>query len=369
VNLGPDVNTTAWETQPSLSADGRTLYFVSNRPGGMGQSDIWMTRLQDNGVWTEPKNLGETINTGGSEMAPYFHPDGRTLYFSSDGQVGLGGMDLFVSRSDSAGNWLEPENLGYPINSSGDEINIVVNAWGDKAYISSNQHEGYGGYDIFNFELPLDARPTPSTFMKGVVKDKESGEPLEAYFSLTDVNSNIEIVRSFSDPANGEFLVCIPTSKVYALNVSAGGYLFYSGNFALEGLASEMEPFFVNVELSPIREGETMVLRNIFFGTDDYQLKASSFAELKKLIAFLNYNSGVKVEIRGHTDNTGDADYNKVLSAKRAQSVYDYLVENGVEAKRLAFKGYGATLPVADNDTREGRAKNRRTEIGILKSD
>lgn len=369
VNFGPIVNTNAWETQPSLSSDGRTLYFVSNRAGGKGQSDIWMSRLQDNGEWTNPENLGEFINTKKSEMAPYIHPDGQTLYFSSDGHVGMGGMDLFVSRLDSSGNWSEPVNLGYPVNTPSDEINIIVNAWGDKAYISSNQHKGMGGYDIFEFELTGDARPVASTFMKGVVKDKFSKLPLEAYFSLIDLKSGMEIVRSFSDPANGEFLVCIPTNMEYALNVSASGYLFYSENFAINGFTSAIEPYFVDVNLTPIRKDEIMVLRNIFFETDDYQLKTSSFTELKKLIEFLNNNPGLKVEIRGHTDNTGEIEYNQELSSNRAKSVYDYLVGNGIDSRRLAFKGFGSSMPLEENDTEQGRAKNRRTEIGILESE
>jgi flagellar motor protein MotB len=368
INLGPVINTNAWETQPSLSSDGRSLFFVSNRAGGKGQSDIWMSRLQDNGEWTNPENLGEEINTQKSEMAPYIHPDGQTFYFSSDGHVGMGGMDLFVSRIDSAGNWSGPLNLGYTVNTPSDEINIIVNAWGDKGYISSNQHDGQGGYDIFEFELTGAAKPVASTFMKGIVKDKMTKQPLEAYFSLIDLTSGNEIVRSFSDPVNGGFLVCIPTDKEYALNVSAAGYLFFSENYALAGLSSEVEPFFVDVELSPIQKGETMTLRNIFFETDGYQLEPSSFTELNKLIEFLNYNPGLKIEIGGHADGTGDAKYNLDLSAKRAQSVFDYLVQHGVDARHLVHKGYGLSMPVAGNDTEAGRAKNRRTEIIILEN-
>ncbi len=369
INLGPLINTNAWETQPSLSSDGRTLFFVSNRAGGNGQSDIWLSRLQDNGEWTNPKNPGDKINTKKSEMAPYIHPDGQTLYFSSDGHVGLGGMDLFVSRLDSSGNWTGPENLGYPVNTPSDEINIIVNAWGDKAYISSNQHDGLGGYDIFEFQIFGTAKPIASTFMKGVVRDEITKAPLEAYFSLIDLDTGREIVRSFSDSADGEFLVCIPTNHEYALNVSAEGYLFYSENFALNGLTSAIKPFFIDVELTPINKGGTMILRNIFFHTNSYQLKATSYAELNKLIGFLQYNHRLKVEIRGHTDNIGDVDYNMELSGKRARSVYDYLIENGIDARRLAYKGFGSSMPVSENDTEPGRAKNRRTEISILKND
>jgi outer membrane protein OmpA-like peptidoglycan-associated protein len=366
VNLGPVINTTKWETQPSLSSDGRTLYFTSNRPGGFGKSDIWMSRLQDNGDWSVPENLGEVINTRGSEMAPFIHPDGQTLYFSSDRHVGMGGIDLFVTQRDSANNWSDPVNLGFPINTSADEINIIVNAAGDKAYISSNQLAGFGGYDIFKFELPPKLRPVSSTYMKGNVYDGKTIKPLEAYFSLTDLSTDKEVVRSFSDESTGGFLVCIPTNREYALNVSKNGYLFHSENFSLSGLNNQITPYIIDIFLEPVGEGETMVLRNIFFDTGKYEIKEESRTELKKLIEFLEYNPTLKIEISGHTDNIGSENYNRQLSENRAKAVYDYLVKNNVEATRLTYKGYGFLNPLESNETEAGRSKNRRTEIKIL---
>ncbi len=368
VNLGPPVNTGAWETQPSLASDGRTLYFVSTRPGGWGESDIWKSYLQDDGHWSTPENLGETINTEGSEMAPFIHPDGQTLYFSSDRHPGLGGMDLFVSRLDSSGKWSEPENLGFPVNTSSDEINILVNAWGDKGYISSNQQAGEGGYDIFEFKLYDVVKPVPSTYMKGVVRDSVTKRSLEAYFSLKDLSTGKEIVRSFSDPSTGEFLVCIPANREYALSVSADGYLFYSENIALKGRPGIVKPHHVEIGLIPLRKGEAITLNNIFFKTDSSQLQPSSYVELNQLVDFLNSNPGIKVEIRGHTDNTGEEQYNLMLSTRRAKAVYDFLVGHGIDSRRLQYKGFGAAVPLAGNNTETGRAKNRRTEIFILEN-
>lgn len=368
VNLGEAVNSPHWDSQPSLSSDGRTLYYVSSRPGGFGNSDIWTSRLQDDGSWSEPENIGGTINTYGSEMAPFIHPDGRTLYFSSDRHIGMGGIDLFMSRKDSLGNWSKPVNLGYPINTSGDEINIIVNARGNRAYISAEQLSGHGGYDIYSFELYNEIRPVSSIYMKGLVKDAEDGRPLEAFFSLTGLDSGQTIVRSFSDPSTGAFLVCIPTNREYALNVSKKGYLFYSENIALKGTATSLDPFLVNIYLDPVKTGQKAVLRNIFFETDEYSLKTKSRAELRKLVEFLSFHPDVKIEISGHTDNVGSKDYNLQLSENRAKAVYTYLLGQGINRERLQYKGYGYSQPVAKNITDKGRALNRRTEIKVIET-
>lgn len=366
VNLGPVVNTGAWESQPSLSSDGRTLYFASARGGGKGKSDIWTSYLQDNGKWSPPANLGKTINTQGSEMAPFIHPDGQTLYFSSDRHVGMGGIDLFFSRLDSTGNWSEPVNLGYPLNTPGDEINVVVDAAGVKGYFSADNFGGFGGYDIFEFELHEAIRPVPSTYMKGVVTDAVTGQPLEAYFSLIDLKTGEEAVRSFSDEITGEFLVCIPVDRKYALNVSKEGYLFYSENFTFPEIKTGIKPYLINIRLNPIGAGQSMVLRNIFFDMGEYDLKPESVVELKKLAEFLKTNPLVKIEISGHTDNLGTAEFNKKLSKNRAREVYDYIIGQGIDPGRLTYGGYGFSQPVADNETAAGRAQNRRTEVTIV---
>ncbi len=364
-NLGPEVNSASWDSQPSLAPDGRTLYFASTRAGGYGNSDLWKSVLQDDGNWSSPENLGDVINTYGSEMAPFIHADGKTLYFSSDRHPGMGGIDLFVSRMDDNGQWSKPVNLGYPVNTPGDEINIIVNARGNKAYISANLQGGFGGYDIYEFELHEKVRPTPSTYLKGIITDAKTNLPVEAYFVLISLDTGEELVRSFSDAKNGEFLLCIPTNRDYALNVSSEGYMFFSENFSLTGITTEVAPFIMNISLNPITIGETIVLKNIFFDTGKHQLKPESIAELKKLVEFLEHNPSLAIEVSGHTDNIGGKDFNLELSRNRAKAVYTFLKENGISPERLSFTGHGFSKPIATNDTEEGRAQNRRTEILI----
>lgn len=366
-NMGDVINSYAWDSQPSFSSDGRTLYFVSARPGGHGGSDIWKSVLSDEGRWSKPQNLGFPINTSGEEMAPFIHPDGRTLYFSSDGHLGLGKKDLFVSKRQQDGTWSKPFNLGYPINTEADEINIIVDAAGDKGYISTDKLGGYGKKDIYFFDLYDSIRPEPVTYMKGRVFDAQTKEKLGAHFELIDLATEAVIVESFSDPKSGEFLVVIPSNKNYALNVSKKGYLFYSDHFELKGIYEKTDPYIKDIYLKPIKEGESIVLKNIFFDYDKYELKEESIPELKKAIEFLKYNPSLYVEIGGHTDDQGSAEYNLELSKQRARSVYDYLVEHGIPPGRLTYKGYGFEQPIATNETEEGRAMNRRTEFKIIR--
>jgi outer membrane protein OmpA-like peptidoglycan-associated protein/tetratricopeptide (TPR) repeat protein len=365
-NLGAPVNTAAWESQPSFSSDGRTLFFASNRKDGYGKSDIWTSTLLDDGKWSPPQNLGATINTRGSEMSPFIHPDGRTLYFASDRHPGMGGVDLFLSRMDENNVWSDPVNLGFPINTSGDEINIIINTRGNKAYISSERHDGFGGYDIFEFELYDEIRPLPVTYIKGVITDAKTGQPLEAFFSLLDITSGREVVNATSEKKTGTFLVCVPAFKEYALNVSCEGYLFYSENISISGTHSEMKPKQVDIQLQPVEKGGKMVLRNIFFETGKYDIEAESEVELQRIVRFLEYYPSVKIEISGHTDTVGSAEYNLSLSQKRAKAVVDYLIANGIDPQRLSYQGYGFSRPVAGNATPENRAINRRTEIEIM---
>ncbi|MFN8134608.1 MAG: hypothetical protein U0Z17_05085 [Bacteroidales bacterium] len=226
INLGSTVNTASWESQPCLAADGRTLYFVSTRAGGHGGSDIWKSVLQDDGSWSTPVNLGDSVNSPGNEMAPFIHPDGRTLYFSSTGHPGMGGADLFVSRLSPQGTWQKPENLGYPVNTRLDEINLVINAQGTEAYISAERPNGFGNTDIYRFELPAQVQPESVSYVHGKVFDKITLLPLAASFELIDMQSYRVVVSSDSDPLNGEFVMSLPVDKQYALNVSCKGYLF-----------------------------------------------------------------------------------------------------------------------------------------------
>jgi outer membrane protein OmpA-like peptidoglycan-associated protein/tetratricopeptide (TPR) repeat protein len=365
-NLGELVNSTAWESQPCLAVDGRTLFFVSTRRGGFGGSDIWKSVLQDDGYWGAPVNLGNTINTSSDEMAPFIHPDGRTLYFSSRGHMGLGGADLFVSRLDNAGIWQQPENIGYPVNTKRDEINLIINAKGTEAFISAERENGFGNIDIYRFELPEQSRPASVSYVQGKVYDKNTLLPLKAAIELIDMQKNTVIVNSTSDPITGEFLMSLPVDKDYAVNIARSGYLFYSTNFNVSRGNDSVNPIKLDIPMQPLAVGEKVVLHNIFFETDKFELLSYSQSELERLITFMTKNTTTQIEIGGHTDSEGSETHNNQLSQNRAKAVYDYLVSKGVEAGRLTFKGYGESAPIESNDTPEGRAKNRRTEFKVV---
>lgn len=367
-NLEEPVNTGSWESQPSFSSDGRTLYFVRRikNENGHTHSDILVTHIGDNGQWSVPVSAGDKINTSESEMSVFIHPDDQTLYFSSNGHPGMGGLDIFYSRRQKDGTWGEPVNIGYPINTSGDENSILVSPFGEVAYFASNRSDSKGGLDIYQFNLPPMTRPQAITYMKGKVMDANSKQLLAANFELIDLATGVRIISSASDPVTGEFLIALPSGKSYALNVSRKDYLFYSDNFMMTDPKSAAEPFLKDVLMHPMKAGESIVLKNIFFATDSFALKEASKIELGKLLHFMKANPGLKIEIGGHTDNVGDKKYNQLLSEKRARSVFDYLVSDGILASRLLFKGYGDSKPVADNNSEKGRAQNRRTEFTVV---
>ncbi len=363
-DIAPPVNTSGWESQPSISADGRTLYFVSNRKGGFGGYDIWKSNLTEKG-WSEPENLGPNINTAFDEQSPFIHADDSTLYFCSNGWPGLGGMDLFVSRLGKDGKWQKPTNLGYPINSNGDENGLALTANGNYAFFASNKLNGYGGFDIYTFELPPSLRPHQATYVKGTVLDAVTKKPLEASVEILDLEKNNPVYQDYSSESEGDFLATITTGKDYGLNIAKDGYLFYSGNFSLKGHVTK-DPFNITVNLQPIEVGSKVILQNIFFATNKFELQDESRAELQKLIDFLGLNPGVKIEVSGHTDNKGSLQANQILSENRAKAVYQYLIANGINAGRISYKGYGQTQPIATNETDDGRSQNRRTEFKIV---
>jgi outer membrane protein OmpA-like peptidoglycan-associated protein len=366
MNMGEEVNTGTWDSNPCLSADGKTVYFVSKRAGGQGASDIWTAERLPDGRWGNVMNLGATVNSKGAEMTPYIHPDGKTLYFASDGHLGMGKIDLFLSRKNDKGQWTEPVNLGYPINDYKNQMGLLINAKGDLAYISSDMRGGEGGYDIYTFDLYDDARPTSVNYMKGVVADFNAKRPLQAKFQLYDLNSNTLLVESESDALNGDFLVVIPSGTLLGLNVSKPGYLFYSEQFEVKGDYSSTAPFLKNVYLKPLQVGQKIVLENIFFASASYELEKQSFVELQKVKELLQKNPTIRIEISGYTDNVGDAADNVKLSNQRAKAVFDYLVSIDVPVKNLTYKGYGEEQAIADNATEEGRKKNRRTELKVI---
>ena len=363
-NLGEPINSSAKETQPSISADGRTLYFVSTRGDGKGGQDIWTSTIDDKGNWSKPVNL-EEINTFGDESSPYIHMDGRTLYFASNGWPGMGQYDLFVTRKDSAGNWSTPENLGYPINSKHNEEGMIVNARGDRAYYSSDRGDGHIR-NIFTFELYPEARPQPVSYMKGKIYDAQYYKSLKALFELIDLATAEKTVSAYSDSASGEFLVCIPSGKDYALNIRCKGYLFFSEHFTMTG-GTYHEPYLKDIPLKRIQPGEKVILKNIFFEFASAKVLDESKAELQQLAQFLRDNPNVKIQITGHTDHVGTQAYNLNLSQNRARAVANYLLNEGIPMTRVSYKGMGFSEPVADNHTEEGRAQNRRTELLIVR--
>jgi outer membrane protein OmpA-like peptidoglycan-associated protein len=358
------INTRAKETQPYITGDGRTLFFVSSRPGGYGAGDIYESRLGDDGKWSEPKNLGPNINTDMDEERPFIHPDGVTLYFTSRGHEGMGGADLYMSHREVDGTWGKAVNLGYPINTPGDEIGIYVTTDGKWAYFASEQPDTRGGMDIYKFEMPDGIKPSPVSYVKGTVTDKANGGPLGTKIQFFDLNTGYIYSSASSDPKTGEYLATLPAGRNYACQISKEGYLFYSANFSLQNVKEGL-PYIMDIQLQKIQVGSTVVLNNIFFETDKYELKEESKTELNTLIELLTKNPSLKIEIGGHTDNSGIEKDNENLSQNRAKSVYDYLIEKGISADRLSYKGYAATKPVADNKTPEGRAKNRRTEFVV----
>lgn len=375
-NMGPTINTRFWDSQPSLSANGRLLYFASNRPGGKGKNDIWITYRQANGNWIRPVNAGAPINTNRNEQSPFIHSDGRTLYFMSDGHPGLGGFDLFLARLQADGTWQEPRNLGYPINTFSNEGALTVQRDGRYAYFSKDvrdRPQGEPVTDIFRFELPQDIRPDPVTYVQAQVRDAHTREPLPAKARLTPTGEELAYYDD-STNANGQFLICLPIGKDYALAVEREGYLFYSDHFALAGAGTLQEPYQLEVLLQPIEatgdtaidETKPVVLRNVFFATGSAELLPASEQELNRLYQLLIDRPAMRIRINGHTDNVGSDADNQELSEARARAVYKYLIDKGIEQTRLTYKGFGEEVPIATNETAEGRQRNRRTEFEVL---
>lgn len=365
-NIGASINSEYWESTPASSADGRRLFFSSGvRPDSKGGKDLYVSYKKEDGTWTKPQNLGDSINTKGNEYAPFIHPDGRTLYFSSDGWTGMGGQDLFYSRMKDDSTWTTPHNLGYPINTAFDDFGLIVNASGKYAFFSSNR-EGSQDWDLYTFELYPEARPNPVNYIKGKVYDSKTKEPLWASIEITELEHGASVFQSNTIMPQGSYLACIPLKHNYAMNVSAPGYLFYSENFSLEKIYEVDKPYVMDIPLQPIEPGSTVVLKNIFYQTDKYTLKPESEIELKKLIKLLNQNSGLSIEIGGHTDNVGGLEHNKALSTNRAKTVYQYLIDHGISPTRLKFAGYAYSKPLADNNSESGRALNRRTEFKVI---
>ncbi len=362
-NLGPVVNTDFWESSPSLSPDKRDLYFASSRAGGFGGRDIWVTHRLPTGKWSRPENLGEAVNTSGDESCPFMHADNETLYFNSNGHPGYGMTDLYFSKKVNDSSWVVAENLGYPVNTIDDQGSLIVAADGKTAYYASEGTDTKGGLDIYSFQLREDIRPLKTLWVKGKVFDKKTNAGLPSAVELTDLKSG-NLISKIQTDEDGKYLVTLPVGKDYPFNVNRRGYLFYSDNFSL--IKNIDSVFTVNIPLQPIEKGATIVLKNIFFETGKYELQTESKSELDKLVSLLTDNPNLKIQIDGHTDNVGQEKDNLLLSNNRAKSVVGYLLSKGINQLRLSYKGFGASKPVADNETEKGKALNRRTELFVI---
>ena len=366
LKLDKNVNMSGYKSMhPFISSDGSRLYFSSNRPGTKGGMDIWKSTLTESGTWGEPVNLGDSINTPGEEMSPFIHPDNQTLYFSSDGHIGLGVQDLYMVKMKSDKTWGTPVNMGYPINTFNDETGLVVNSKGTMAYFASDRLTKKGK-DIFTFSLDKRYRPVIVNYVNGVIVDSDTKKEIKADFVLSDLETAEIIARTSSIKGTGEYLLCLPVDRGYGLSVSKKGYLMHSENFSLSNQADSLKPYNINISLQTIKVGRKEILRNVFFDVDKWNLTKQSRSELNNLIKFMNQNPETVVEIGGHTDITGSEAHNDSLSENRAKVVYQYLLDKGVKKERLAFKGYSSTIPASSNENSRGRSLNRRTEFKII---
>ena len=363
-NLGPAVNTEFWETAPSLSPDKNSLYFISNRPDGFGGSDLYVCHRLPNGQWSNAENMGPSINTPGDEMSPYIHADNQTLYFTSTGWPGYGGSDLFVARKNSEGKWSTPQNLGYPINTIENEGSMAVSANAVTAYYSSDRSDSRGGLDLYRFYLRKDLQPAKTFYLKGKVKDLLSGKTLPSTVELTNNTDQKSRMRVQTDE-QGNYFITLPVGNDYTLTVNRKGYLFYSELFQLTSKLPD-SVYKKDIGLQPIRLNASLTFANIQFATNSFLLPDAGKIELNKLIHLLNENPTIKVEIGGHTDNTGLPEKNIQLSENRAKSIVQYLIENKISPNRLSWKGYGSSRPIADNSTEAGKSLNRRTSFTII---
>lgn len=364
-SVGPTINDpNRWESQPSISPNGKTLYFVSIRDSILQTSDLYFSKKNENGTWGPMENMGAPINTAGNEKTPFIHPDNKTFYFSSDQLPGLGGYDIFTCKMQSDGSWSTPMNLGYPINTEADELGFFASTDGQKGYFSSNSLKGKGGYDIYSFDLPPAAKPDRVLFIKGDLRDENNVIPSMASIALKNVRTQ-EFADVVYDSTSGKFASVVLFDQDYILTVKKQGYAYNSSYFSKND-TTELEPVKVDLQLRKTEIGSAYRLNNILFNTESSTLTDQDKAILLDFASYLEENPGLKVALHGHTDNIGNAGDNLTLSEERAKSVYDFLIQNGVNKSRLSSKGFGATQPVSDNSTAKGRMKNRRTEFVIL---
>lgn len=380
VNLPGDVNSYHWETQPSLSADGKTLYFVRGLRGkGADQrnSDIYVSKLSEQGKWGAAERLSDVINTPFAEESVCIHPDGKTLYFASRGHAGMGGSDIFMSQMDNQGNWSKPKNLGYPINTKFDENSLIVSAEGNLAFFASDRAGGYGDLDIYYFELPKEFQPTTTYYFDGRVFDAQSNNPIPGHFTLKDIASGEVIIVSNADAINGTFTVPLPSNRQYVIEVTYDGYAMTSLGFDLTYNTNQIS-YHLDIPMNPLNSGIANILKNIYFDLNSSTLRKESNIELNNLANFLRTNPNLHIELGGHTDTRGNAEDNLKLSTERAKAVYTHLIQvERIDVNRLTFVGFGEREPIItdseiaalslETEREKAHQTNRRTVYKIIK--
>ncbi len=363
INLGSSVNSPFWDSQPSLSNDGKTLYFSSDRPGGYGRKDLWMSELRANDNWTKAINLGKDVNTNTDEISPFIHANNKTLFFASDGHIGMGGLDLFMTEF-KGGIYIKPENLGFPMNSHEDQVALFMSSDAKKGYYSVDEKTRT---QIYEFEIPIEISDKfkKANYVKGIVIDAKTKAKISAEIELIDLKTKQIIEKIKSDNLTGEYMAVLPNGSQYALYVSKDNYFFKSLTFDyLEKTDADGKR--IDILLEQFQKDVKEVLNNIFFDTGKYDLRIESNVELEKLTNLLKQNPSLKIEISGHTDDIGKDTDNQLLSAQRANSVVNYLIKNSINTQNIIGVGYGKNKPLVPNTTNENRAINRRIEMKIL---
>ncbi len=355
----------SWESQPSLSSDGKKIIFASDRDGGYGGVDLYEIRKNKFGEWSDPINLGPKINSNNNEKSPFLHTDGKTLFYASDNFPSLGGYDIFFSKKDSLGKWKNPENIGYPINTSFNEISLFVSTDGEKAIFASNNLEGIGGWDLYSFDLPAAAKPERVIFLKGDVLD-ENGQIIND-LEIEIKNLKTQEIRKIK-VENGNYAAALTLAAIddVLITIKKEGYAFNS-QYISHGDTSFKSPRRLDFELKDIVEGESFVLNNIFFDLDSFSINEITEKIIVEFADYLKLNKSLLISINGYTDDLGELTYNQKLSEKRALSVYNELIRNGISPERLKYKGYGENNPKNGNLNDKERKLNRRTEFFIIK--
>ncbi len=366
--ISEPINSKYTETSIAFSADGKTVYFVSNRPNGKGGKDIWTCKINEDNTFGKAINLGETINTKFDEDGVFIHPNGKTIFFSSKGHNTMGNYDIFKSNLDSTGQWTTPENIGYPINSTNDDIFFFLSANGKTGYFSSIKENGLGNKDIYyiNFdETDVGKTDANLTLVKGRILDAKTKEPLSAKIEIVNNKTQTIDANFTSDQTTGEFIISLVSGINYGLSIEKNGYLFYSLNFDLVD-STNFNEIVLEVGLPDTCVNSSTVMRNIFFDYGKTILKAESKHEIEKVYNLLKKYPTMKLEISGHTDNVSSLRFNQKLSINRAKAVAKFLIDMGIEKNRLLTTGYAFSRPIADNSTIEGQRQNRRVELKIL---